>query len=59
MYPVVLFDVVTEKGRYLVSYLNDGWTQEIMIEARTPGEAMLKVQNQLGSICDVTFVERG
>lgn len=57
MYPVNLFDAVTEKGRYLVSYLNDGWTQELLIEARTPAEAMLKVQSKLGSICNVTFVE--
>lgn len=58
MYPVDLFSAVTEKGRYLISYLNDGGTHELFIEAKTPGEAMLKVQNKLGSICDVTFVER-
>ena len=56
---VVLFDVVKEKGNYLIFYLTDGWTQEIEIEARSPHEAMMKVQNVLGSISNVTFVERG
>lgn len=55
---VGLFEVVKEKGNYLISYLTDGWTKEIEVEARSPSEAMMKVQNLLGSICNVTFVER-
>lgn len=58
MSPVELFDAVTEKGKYIVSYLVDGWTRQINVEARCPSEAMMIVQNMIGSICNVTFVER-
>ena len=53
-----LFDAVTESGEYIISYLQDGWTREMTIKAKSPGEAMVIVQNRLGSICPVTFVER-
>ena len=53
-----LFDAVTENGDYVISYLQDGWTREMTIQAKSPGEAMLIVQNRLGSICPVTAVER-
>lgn len=53
-----LFNIVTEKGSYIVFYLHDGWTMELIINASRPMEAMVKVQNILGSICDVTYVEK-
>ena len=53
-----LFNTVTEKGRYRVGYLMDGWTKEISCESGSPGEAMVAVQNILGDILDVTFVEK-
>lgn len=59
MSPVDMFDAVTEKGSYIVSYITDGWTKEIMISASNPSEAMIIVQNKLGSICNVTYIERG
>lgn len=59
MKPTDFFNVVNGYATYIVSYLNDGWTQEFAIQAKTPGEAMLRVQNTLGSIVDVVFVERG
>lgn len=58
MPPVELFNAVTEKGIYIVSYLVDGWTSRIDVEARCPSEAMMIVQNMIGDICSVTFVER-
>lgn len=58
MSPVEMFNAVTEKGSYIVGYLFDGWTREMSIIARSPSEAMMTVQNLLGSICNVTFVER-
>lgn len=59
MSPVEMFNMaVTEKGSYIVGYLVDGFTKEILIRAKCPGEAMMKTQNILGGICRVTFVER-
>ena len=58
MSPVELFNIITEKGSYIIGYLADGWTKEIIIRARCPNEAMIKVQNIIGDICNVTFVER-
>lgn len=58
MSPVEMFKIVTEKGSYVIGYILDGWTRTIEIEAKSPGEAMVYTQNILGSICDVTFVER-
>ena len=58
MSPIELFNAITEKGIYTVGYLVDGWTKEIIIRARCPNEAMIKVQNAIGSICNVTFIER-
>ena len=55
---VEMFSAVTENGDYVISYLQDGWTREMTIQAKSPGEAMVIVQNRLGSICPVTFVER-
>ena len=59
MSPTDLFKVVTSFGNYLVGYIVDGWTKEISIRARSPGEAMVIVQNIIGDICNVTYVERG
>ena len=56
--PVELFKAVTGKGAYRIGYLVDGGTREIRLEARSPEEAEMKVQNVFGSICGVTFVER-
>ena len=53
-----LFSSVTEKGRYRVGYLVDGWTREVFAEFGSPTEAMMITQNLLGNICDVTYVER-
>lgn len=53
-----LFSSVTERGRYRVGYLEDGWTREIECEAGSPTEAMMVTQNMLGNICGVTYVER-
>lgn len=58
MSPVEMFNVVTEKGSYIVGYLFDGWTKTMDIIARSPSEAMMETQKILGSICAVTFVER-
>lgn len=58
MSPIDLFKIVTEKGSYIVGYLVDGWTRELTIQAKCPSEAMIKVQNLLGSICNITFIER-
>jgi hypothetical protein len=55
---IELFSSVTEKGRYIVGYLVDGWTKEILVESSSPSEAMMVTQNILGNICDVTYVER-
>ena len=53
-----LFSSVTERGRYRVGYLEDGWTREVFAEFGSPTEAMMITQNLLGNICDVTYVER-
>lgn len=58
MSPVDMFSVVTEKGSYAVGYIVDGWTIEIVLQAKAPNELMMKVQNIIGDICSVTFVER-
>ena len=57
MSPVNLFQCVTEKGSYIVGYLLDGWTKELIIQAKTPTELMMRVQNAIGSIIPVTYVE--
>ena len=49
---------ITEKGRYKIGYLEDGWTQAFLCEAGTPSEAMMVTQNKIGNICGVTYVER-
>jgi len=59
MSPVELFNTVTEKGSYIVGYIIDGWTKEINIIAKCPSEAMMRVQNMIGDICNVTFIEKG
>lgn len=59
MAPIDFFGIVTEKGSYIIGYLVDGWTKEIQLEARSPGEAMTVTQDILGSITNVTYVERG
>lgn len=57
--PINLFrETVTGKGVYLVGYLIDGWTRELVIEASCPGEAEMITQNIVGNICGVTYVER-
>lgn len=53
-----LFSAVTEKGRYKIGYLEDGWTQEFECDVGSPTEAMMVTQNLLGNICGVTYVER-
>ena len=58
MSPIDFFKIVTEKGSYIIGYLVDGWTKEIRLEARSPGEAMIRTQNILGNITSVTYVER-
>lgn len=58
MSPIELFNAITEPGNYTVSYLQDGWTMELQINARSPENAMCRVQNVLGDICSVTYVER-
>ena len=58
MSPVELFDVITEPGNYTVLYLLDGWTMELQINARSPGNGMCEVQRKLGDICSVTYIER-
>lgn len=58
MSPVEMFELVTEKGSYAIGYLVDGWTKTFTISARCPTEAMMKVQNIIGSICNITFIER-
>ncbi len=58
MSPVNLFQCVTEKGSYVVGYLLDGWTKELTIQAKTPAELMMRVQNAIGDISPVTYVEQ-
>lgn len=58
MSPIDMFKVITEKGSYLIGYLCDGWTKELNITARSPREAMIKVQDMIGNIGKVTFIER-
>ena len=58
MSPVDLFDVITEPGSYTVSYLQDGWTMELQINAQSPVNGMCEVQRKLGDICSVTYIER-
>ena len=59
MSPVEMFNItVTEKGSYIISYLADGWTRELVLTVSNPQEAMMKTQNLIGSINRVTFVER-
>ncbi len=58
MSPVEMFETVTEKGKYVIGYIVDGWTRQLAVEAARPVEAMVKVQNVIGSICAVTYVER-
>lgn len=53
-----LFSSVTEKGRYRINYLEDGWTREIFVEVSTPSEALMVTQNILGDICGVTYIEK-
>lgn len=53
-----LFSVVSERGRYKISYLVDGWTQDFVCEVGSPTEAMMVTQNKLGDICGVTYVEK-
>lgn len=53
-----LFSSVTERGRYRIGYLEDGWTREVVAEAGSPSEAMIVTQNLIGNICGVTYVER-
>lgn len=53
-----LFNEVTEKGRYKVGYLVDGWTKEFNYEFGSPTEAMMITQNILGNICNVTYIEK-
>lgn len=53
-----IFSIVTERGKYRVGYLMDGWTHEFSCEAGSPAEAMMVTQNFLGNILDVTYVER-
>lgn len=55
---VELFSSVTERGRYVVGYLEDGWTQEVFAEFGSPTEAMMVTQNMIGNICGVTYVEK-
>lgn len=55
---VELFNSVTERGRYVVGYLEDGWTQEVFAEFGSPTEAMMVTQNMIGNICGVTYVEK-
>lgn len=55
---IELFNAVTEKGKYRICYLEDGWTQELSCEVGSPMEAMMITQNALGSITNVTYVER-
>lgn len=58
MSPVEMFCEITERGLYLIGYLMDGGTHQIEIEAKNPSEGMIKTQNLIGNICNVTFVER-
>lgn len=53
-----LFGVVTEKGRYRIGYIEDGWTQEFICNAETPSEAMMLTQNFLGNIANVSYIEQ-
>lgn len=55
---IELFNSVTEKGRYKIGYLEDGWTQEVSAEFGSPTEAMMVTQNLIGNICNVTYVEK-
>lgn len=58
MSPLEFFEIVTEKGSYAIGYLVDGWTKEIQLEARSPGEAMIRVQDLIGDIFRVTYIEK-
>lgn len=58
MSPANLFQIVTEKGSYLVGYIEDGWAKELVFQAKTPSELMMRVQNMLGFISSVTYVEK-
>ncbi len=58
MSPVELFKTITEPGYYAVGYLQDGWTREIRIKAKSPETGMFWAQEALGDICSVTYVER-
>ena len=58
MSPVELFNVITGPGNYTVSYLQEGWTMELQISARSPESGMCRVQNTLGDSGSVTYVER-
>lgn len=53
-----LFNSVTEKGRYVIGYLEDGWTKEVFADFSSPSEAMMITQNILGNICGVTYIEK-
>ena len=55
---VEMFNSVTERGRYRIGYLEDGWTREVFAEFGSPNEAMMITQNILGNILDVTYIER-
>ena len=50
--------MVTEKSNYVVGYIADGWTRELVLPAKTPRELMMRVQNAIGDILSVTFIER-
>lgn len=58
MSPIELFKNVTEKGSYTIGYIIDGWTKTFTVQAKSATEAMMVAQNVIGSICNVTFVER-
>ena len=58
MSPLSMFQVVTEKSNYVVGYIADGWTRELVLPAKTPRELMMRVQNAIGDILSVTFIER-
>ena len=58
MSPVDIFkNSVTGKGGYIVGYIYDGWTRELVITARNPMDAMMQVDRILGSLSRVTYVE--
>lgn len=53
-----LFNVVTESGKYVIGYIEDGWAKEFECDVGSPSEAAMVTQNMLGNILDVTYVER-